>query len=290
METLIQMFKPMIVFVYHCFDRIVINGYISMLSRPESLVYFFHNVVGQPCITKETLALRTQHYNNWVESFASNHSIPIEWAPKGVRKEDYVRYKLKSMERKNQFGVYFILKSMEQGSTFRCAKPKYPTNDPNYRIIKRNRSRFTHYYFYIRDEVLGPMSIRVGSYLPFQTTYYLNGHGFIQRELSRAGIQFRKNDNAFVSVQDPSQLQAAADRLTHQIIRQRIEYWTLIIGPKFSKKERQAMNLRRFFAICQIEYCQNFVFRRNFPIRKLFLKWFFRFVLTVSGHVKYAAR
>ena len=62
METLIQMFKPMIVFVYHCFDRIVINGYISMLSRPESLVYFFHNVVGQPCITKETLALRTQHY------------------------------------------------------------------------------------------------------------------------------------------------------------------------------------------------------------------------------------
>ena len=30
------------------------------------------------------------------------------------------------------------------------------------------------------------------------------------------------------------------------------------------------MNLRRFYAISQIEYCQNFIFRRNFPIRKLF--------------------
>src|SRR4030042_6710351 len=33
MEILMQIFAPMIVFVYHCFDRIVINGYISMLSR-----------------------------------------------------------------------------------------------------------------------------------------------------------------------------------------------------------------------------------------------------------------
>lgn len=270
METLIQIFSPMIVFIYHCFDRIVINGYVSILSRPENIVYFFHNVLKVPCITKEILGLRTKQYNSWVESFARNHSIPLEWAQKGVRKEDYVRPKLKAMERKKQFGVYFILKSMEQGNTFRSVKPSFPTDDPNYRIIKKNRSRFTHYYFYIRDEVLGPMLIRVGSYLPFQTTSYLNGHNFIERELCRAGVPYRKNDNALVSVKDPSALQSAADRLNPQIIRKRIEYWTLIVAPKFSKRERQAMNLRRFYAISQIEYCQNFIFRRNFPIRKLF--------------------
>ena len=181
MEALIQIFSPMFVFIYHCFDRIVINGYISMLSRPENVVHFFHNILKVPCITKEILALRTKQYNTWVESFARNHGIALEWAQKGVRKEDYVHPKLKVMERKNQFGVYFILKSMEQGNTFRSATPKYPTDDPNYRIIKKNRSRFTHYYFYIRDEVLGAILIRVGSYLPFQTTSYLNGHNFIER-------------------------------------------------------------------------------------------------------------
>jgi hypothetical protein len=58
--------------------------------------------------------------------------------------------------------------------------PKYPTKDPNYRILARQRSRFTHYYFYIRDETLGPMVIRIASFLPFQATYYLNGHSFIE--------------------------------------------------------------------------------------------------------------
>jgi hypothetical protein len=30
------------------------------------------------------------------------------------------------------------------------------------------------------------------------------------------------------------------------------------------------MNLSRFYAIAQIEYCRNFIFKRNFPIRKIF--------------------
>ena len=30
------------------------------------------------------------------------------------------------------------------------------------------------------------------------------------------------------------------------------------------------LNLSRFYAIAQVEYCRNFVFKRNFPIHKLF--------------------
>jgi hypothetical protein len=36
-------------------------------------------------------------------------------------------------------------------------------------------------------------------------------------------------------------LQAAADRLSPAIIRGRLDYWTLILGPKFSTKERQQL-------------------------------------------------
>jgi len=269
-ETLLQLFGSMIIFVYHCFDRIVINGYLSILSRPESVVYFFKEILGQQCITKEVLSARTKDYNLWVESYAENHRIPLVWAQEGIRKEDYVRPYLKAMERKNRFGVYVILKSMEQGNTFRSVEPRYPTNDPNYRIVKKSRSRFTHYYFYLRDEKLGAMCIRVASFLPFQTTCYLNGHHYIERQLSRLGVSFRKNDNAFLSVDDPHTLQKIADSLTSEIISKRLDYWILIVGPKFSPGERCRMNLRRFYAVSQIEYCHNFIFRHNFPIRKLF--------------------
>src|SRR5215472_10092699 len=57
------------------------------------------------------------------------------------------------MAKRGTYGVYFIFKSMEQGATFRVTVPKYPTKDPNYRILAHQRSRFTHYYFYIRDVI-----------------------------------------------------------------------------------------------------------------------------------------
>ena len=178
--------------------------------------------------------------------------------------------RLRRMEKRKNArpGVYFIFKSMEQGPTFRISLPKYPAKDPHYRIVAHQRSRFTHYYFYVRDAALGPMVVRVASFFPFQTAYYLtDGHSFIEQELKRAGIGFRKHDNAFLAVDDVAALQAAADRLSSTEITRRLldDLQNLILGPKFSKKERAKLNLSRFYAVSQIEYCRNFIFRRHFP-------------------------
>ena len=110
-----------------------------------------------------------------MEALARNHRIPIQrpdpnMKKKDIKKEDFVRPYCLTLERRRRFGVYFICKSWEQGPTFRSVPPKFPTEDPDYRILHRNRSRYTHYYFYLRDEVLGPMVMCVGSFLPFQTT------------------------------------------------------------------------------------------------------------------------
>jgi hypothetical protein len=270
MELFAKLFDSLLVFVYHCFDRIVIHGYLSGLSRPEQVVYFFHEVLGLPVVSKEVLSQRTNDYRNWVEAFARNHKIPVAWAEKGLRQQDHVLPALRRMQKRGAYGVYFIFKSMEQGRTFRITVPKYPTQDPNHRILAQQRSRFTPYYFYIRDEVLGPILVRVASFFPFPATYWLNGHSFMERELERAAIACRKDDNAFLAVDDVAALQAAADRLSPAIIRKQLDYWTLILGPKFSKKERGQMNLSRLYAIAQIEYCRNFIFKRHFPIHKIF--------------------
>jgi hypothetical protein len=107
-------------------------------------------------------------------------------------------------------------------------------------------------------------------HLPFRTTYYLNGHHIIAGELTRRKVPFRTDDNAFLWTANLKALQAAADRLDPEVIRERVDYWTLVLGPKFSKKDRTAVNLRRAYSLNQVEYCRNFIFRRHFPIHKIF--------------------
>ena len=51
METFAKLFERFLVFVYHCFDRIVIQGYLPLLTRPEHIVHFFRDVHGQYPIT-----------------------------------------------------------------------------------------------------------------------------------------------------------------------------------------------------------------------------------------------
>ena len=59
MDTFIKLFGDLLVFVYHCFDRIVIHGYLSGMSRPEQVVHFFRQIVGVAAVDKEVLSRRT---------------------------------------------------------------------------------------------------------------------------------------------------------------------------------------------------------------------------------------
>jgi hypothetical protein len=270
METFAKLFGSVLVFFYHCFDRIVIHGYLLGLSRPGNVVFYFRDVLGLSPITPEVLARPTREYQAWVEAYARQHRLPFEWAPKGVRKEDFVRPWLQRMERQKRYGVYYILKSKERGNTFRSCLSSFSDSCPQDRLLRRRQSCFTHYYFYLRDETLGPMVVQVASYLPFPMTFYLNGHSFIAQQLRRAGVAFRQQQNAFLRVSNPGALKSAADGLTAPLLRQRLQHWTAQLGPQFPPSVRRAMNLNRFYSLTQVEYCLNFIFRRHFPIHHLF--------------------
>jgi len=94
--------------------------------------------------------------------------------------------------------------------------------------------------------------MRVASFFPFQTTYYLNGHSFIEAG-AQAGADRLPQETTTPSSPSTTwrRCRPAADRLSPAIIRGRLDYWTLILGPKFSTKERKQLNLSRFYAIAR---------------------------------------
>src|SRR5690349_7951407 len=116
MERLSAVLGRAVQFVYTCWDRIVLSGYIERLQRPESLVYFIQDVVGIECIEPAVLEQRTNTYKAWVRRITDERGIPVVAAPRGVRKEELVQPYYRRLE--GSEGVACVLSSLEQGRTF----------------------------------------------------------------------------------------------------------------------------------------------------------------------------
>jgi hypothetical protein len=268
-ERFSALFGAQVQFSYTALDRIVLTGYLERLQRPEHLVYFFHEVAGVPCIEPAVLAERTDRYRNWVRRYTEEQGIPVLPAAKGERKEEVVQPYYRRLRGKE--GVACVLTSMEQDGTF-VSYTRYRTSDPNYRRISRCRKQFLHYYFYVWDEVAGPMSLRVATYLPFNLTCYLNGHSFIARALERLGVGFRKEDNAILAAGDLQALEHAATELTPERLGERCAYWAARLAPDFGVQERTALGGSYRYSIAQVEVATDVIFKRSAPLKAMFAR------------------
>lgn len=270
MRRFLQLFARLVDFTYAIWDRIVLRGYYERLQRPENIVYFFRQVCGVRCITPTVLAERTERYRKWVEGYARRRRIPILPAPRGVRKDDFVASYYQRFRRDE--GVVVILKSMEQGPTFVSFEPRFPApSGDDYRVIKRATGKqFLHYYFYVLDPVMGPMSLRVGTYLPFTLGCYMNGHSYLAQQLKRSHVAFRKQDNAIVGCGDVQALDRLADALDERVLRLRADYWAWRLAPSFARRERSLCQLQYQWSVAQIEFAQDVLFHRRAPLRDLF--------------------
>jgi hypothetical protein len=265
-----EVFGERVQFRYTCLDRIVLHGYLTGLQRPGQLVHFFHDVVGVACIEPKVLQGRTAAYRQWVDQYTSGQGIPVLPAPKGVRKEAVVRPYYGKLG--PQEGIACVLTSLENSRTFISYTPQRTprSGDTTYRRIETGRKRFLHLYWYVWDPVMGPMSLRVATYLPFTVTGYLNGHHFVSERLREAGVALYQRDNAILSVGDPVALQAAADALTPAVLQERCDYWAAKVAPQFSPTERAAVDLRYRYSLAQIELATDVIFEQPSPLRALF--------------------
>lgn len=119
---------------------------------------------------------------------------------------------------------------------------------------------------------MGPMSVRVASYFPFNVTCYLNGHSFVTQELKRDGVRYRQADNAFLAVSDVAALHTAADHLTAAVLQRQCNYWVRRLVPVFSPAEREALRPGYRYSMAQMELATDVVFKRSAPLRALFLR------------------
>lgn len=203
-NSFVQRHADKITGILSCFDRLILKGYLPF-SYPLSMEGFLsrHGILLKdfPKLAKEQSARLKEH----ARQLAQQAGRPILPAAYRTRKEDHAR----QVATKDGIteGLICVFTTQEACPSFKVA---YGVGRP--RLVK-SRPRCVVYYFYYLDPEFGLVHIRLPTWFPFTLQVYVNGHEWLARQLTKKGIGFTQQDNAFQAIADFAKAQALADRL-----------------------------------------------------------------------------
>jgi hypothetical protein len=130
-------------------------------------------------------------------SLAAAAGITIEHIVKShIRKEELVARVLK--RRGDHLGLVHIISAMETCDSYRPWHDKISGKT----FVRPDSGKCLHYYFYFMDAELGLINLRMPTWCPFRLQFYCNGHCWLARQLTVAGIGYSMVDNAFARIDD----------------------------------------------------------------------------------------
>src|SRR5215470_4431708 len=271
--SLTERYRDHLAGVLSCYDRILISGTIPEACYAEGMTRFLNargiRIFDYP---KFALELRDQ-VRMRAEQLAAASGVSIQHVGKAhVRKEDIIAERVK--QRGDHPGLVHILSAME---SCRCYQPWHDKRTHR-TFVRPDTGKCLHYYFYFIDEVLGLIHLRVPTWCPFPIQAYCNGHSWLARRLSAAGIAYTLADNALVRVDDMARAQTLADTLApadlHRVLDRYAELCCPVLG---------VFDQRYHWSLMQVEYATDLIFRSPATLSALYEPLLRRAILAVKA-------
>lgn len=272
-QLLTERYRERMVGVLSCYDRIVVTGTLPNVCYAGGMTNFLyaHNVrifdyarFAEPL--RERIRTRAQEV-------CAEADITIEHINKShIRKEDVVAKVL--AERGEHPGLVHVISAMESCESYRPWHDKASGKT----FLKPDSGKCLHYYFYFIDEKLGLCYLRVPTWCPFRLQFYCNGHAWLARKLSAAGIDFTLADNAFVRLEDFERAQRLADTLSPDELHRRLDRYAKRFCPVLD-----AFESRYHWSLMQIEYSSDLIFRSEKTLKPLYEQLSRQAVLAVKA-------
>jgi hypothetical protein len=222
-----------------CLDRIYLNAYVPILQSSGQVVAFLTQHLGFPFPSPALFDKIGQRFRRAVTSFAEANDIPWIKFGKDVRKLEVMRPYLARQAAIGRSGVAAIGVAQEFQRVWTAYQRETATGAPQFSFVKTDR-RVTCYYFYLWDEDFGPGFIKVCAYFPYPAKVWINGHEWVKRQATKAGIGFTELSNGFATCEDPQALQEICDRLGPGAINVFVQRWLHRLPMPFTDKDRDA--------------------------------------------------
>ncbi len=261
MNPFVEQHQDEIGCVLSCFDRVVITGTFPDICHAGAMAGYLG-----------ARRIRLFDYAQWAEPLrdeiranaerlAAEAGLEIEFIRKfkALRKEDRIQEIL--AKRGDHPGLVHIFSAMETCSSYRPwhDKPSGKT------LFKPITGKCLHYYFYFIDEQFGLCYVRVPTWAPFRLQVYFNGHGWLARQLTQAGIAFDTADNAFLAIADPLEAQRLADNLDASTLHRHLDQWAQRFCPVLGQFRNGV-----HWSFMQVEYATDVVFRKQATFQPLY--------------------
>ncbi len=217
MQEFVSRYAEKIIGVLSGFDRLVLRGTLRRLAYPEGLDRFLryqHVLLKQFGSWAERL---TEQVRTASEQVASAAHRPVVYLSSSQVSKEQVAEKI-LREQPVESGLIAVLSCVEP-----CMSYELHRNRESQRLELRAVPRkCLHLYHYFLDPQLGPMHVRLQTWLPFTVQICLNGREWLARQLQEAGIGYTKRDNCFVALDDF----AGAQRLLDEQLR---THWPTVL-------------------------------------------------------------
>ena len=204
---------------------------------------------------------------------AAAAGVEIEHISKShIRKEAVVA---KVLERRGDHpGLVHVISAMEACSAYKPWHDKATHKT----YLRPDSGKCLHYYFYFMDRELGLVYLRVPTWAPFRLQFYCNGHSWLARRLTAAGIGFTPADNAFVRIDDWPRAQALADELSPDRLHRVLDRYARQCCPVLDAFEQSY-----HWSLMQAEYSTDLVFRSTATLAPLYEQLARQSVLSVKA-------
>jgi hypothetical protein len=227
-RLLSERYRERLAGVLSCYDRIIVTGTLPGVCYAKGMTAFLSarhiRIFDYPRFAEP---LRDRLRERAAE-LAAAAGITIEHiANSHIRKEEVVAKVLAG--RGDHPGLVHVISAMEACPTY---KP-WHSKETHRTFLRPATGKCLHYYFYFIDAELGLIYLRVPTWCPFRLQFYCNGHSWLARQLTAAGIGFTLADNAFVRIDDWQRAQTFADQLSPAALHQVLDRYAQQCCPVF---------------------------------------------------------
>jgi hypothetical protein len=225
-QSLTERYDDRIAGVLSCYDRVVITGTVPVICYAEGMTRFLYasgiRIFDYPQfaqtlrdLVRDRAAALASEAGRTIEHIAKSH----------VRKEEVVARVL--AQRGDHPGLVHVISAMEACDSYRPWHDKASGKT----FVRPDSGKCLHYYFYFMDAALGLIYLRVPTWSPFRLQFYCNGHSWLARQLTAAGIGYTMADNAFIRIDDWPRAQQLADALSPDQLHRILDHYAGLCCP-----------------------------------------------------------